>query len=85
MNTECKTETIQFHALGSREVRGQFDRGDISSDASGLLLREVGKRTGILKRFAGCFRDHWDPRFIEHGIEQVVLQRVYRLCLGYED
>ena len=22
MNTECKTESIQFHALGSREVRG---------------------------------------------------------------
>ena len=35
MNTECKTESIQFHALGSREVRGQFDGGDISTDAGG--------------------------------------------------
>ena len=83
--TECKTETIQFHALGSREVRGQFDGGDISTDAGGLLLRETEKRTGILKQFAECFRDHRDPRFVEHGIEQLVSQRVYGLCLGYED
>ena len=48
MSTECKTESVQFHALGSREVRGQFDGGDISSDGGGLLLREVEKRTGIL-------------------------------------
>ena len=41
--TECKTETIQYHALGRREVRGQFDGGDISTDAGGLLLRETEK------------------------------------------
>ena len=83
--TECKTETIQYHALGTREVRGQFDGGDISTDAGGLLLRETEKRTGILKQFAECFRDYRDPRFVEHGIEQLVSQRVYGLCLGYED
>ena len=83
--TECKTETIQYHALGTREVRGQFDGGDISTDAGGLLLRETEKRTGILKQFAECFRDCRDPRFVEHGIEQLVSQRVYGLCLGYED
>ena len=83
--TECKTERVQFHALGSREVCGQFDGGDISSDAGGLLLREVEKRTGILKQFAGCFQDYRDPRFVEHRIEPLVAQRVYGLCLGYED
>ena len=85
MRTECKPESIQFHALGSREVRGEFDGGDISSDAGGLLLRETEKRTGILEQFAGCFQDHRDPRFVEHRIEQLVAQRVYGLCLGYED
>ena len=59
--------------------------GDISSDAGGLLLREVEKRTGILKQFAGCFQDYRDPRFVEHRIEPLVAQRVYGLCLGYED
>ena len=43
--TECKTEPYEFHALGSREVVGHFEGGDITTDAGGLLLREAEKRT----------------------------------------
>jgi hypothetical protein len=83
--TECKAEQYEFHALGSREVVGNFDGGDITTDAGGLLLREVEKRTGIVGKFAACFRDHRDFRFIEHPVEDLVAQRVYGICLGYED
>ena len=47
--TECKPKPIQFHTLGNREVVAGFDGGDITSDAGGLMLREVEQRTGILK------------------------------------
>ena len=60
MLTECNQESLQFHPLFRREVRGQFDGGVISSDAGGLLLREVEKRTRIVAQFAACFRDHRD-------------------------
>jgi hypothetical protein len=83
--TECKTEQYEFHALGSREVVGHFDGGDITSDAGGLLLREVEQRTGIIRRFAACFRDYRDPRFTEFTVEELVAQRVYGIALGYED
>jgi hypothetical protein len=55
METQCIQEQMGFHQLGRREVVGRFDGGQISSDAGGLLLREVEKRFGILKRFSGCF------------------------------
>jgi hypothetical protein len=83
--TECKTEPYEFHALGSREVVGHFDGGDITSDAGGLLLREVEQRTGIIRRFAACFQDRRDPRFTEFTVEELVAQRIYGLALGYED
>jgi DDE family transposase len=83
--TECKTEQYKFHALGSREVVGHFDGGDITSDAGGLLLREVEKRTGIIRRFAACFQDRRDPRFTEFTVEELAGQRIYGLALGYED
>lgn len=83
--TECKTEQYKFHALGNREVVGHFDGGDITTDAGGLLLREVEQRTGIIRRFAACFRDYRDPRFTEFTVEELVAQRVYALGLGYED
>ena len=83
--TECKPKSIEFHALGSREVVAQFDGGDITSDAGGLLLREIETRTGILKKFANCFVDYRNPELIEHPVGDLVAQRAYGLCLGYED
>ena len=85
MRTECNQESLQFHPLARREVRGRFDGGAIRRDAGGLLLREVEKRTGIIAQFAACFRDHRDPARIEHAVEELVAQRVYGLALGYED
>src|SRR5207237_9251667 len=83
--TECKPKPIEFHALGAREVMAYFDGGDITSDGGGLILREVEQRTGILKKFAACFVDYRDPEAIEHLVEDLVAQRAYGLCLGYED
>ena len=83
--TECNQTTFAFHPLGSRAVVARFDGGTITSDAGGLLLREVERRTGILRQFAGCFTDHRDPDLIEHTAAELVAQRVYALALGYED
>ena len=85
MPTQCNQESLQFHPLFRRAVRGQFDGGAITTDAGGLLLREVEKRTGIIAQFAACFTDHRDPARIDHGVEELVGQRVYGLALGYED
>jgi len=71
--------------LAKREVQGRFDGGAITSDAGGLLLREVEKRTGIVAQFAGCFTDHRDAERIEHTVKELVAQRVFALALGYED
>ena len=40
---------------------------------------------GIIAQFAACFTDHRDPARIEHGVKELVAQRVYGLDLGYED
>jgi hypothetical protein len=66
-------------------VVGRFDGGAITSDAGGLLLREVEKRTGIIARFAACFRDYRKAEQVEHTVKELVAQRVYALALGYED
>jgi hypothetical protein len=85
LRTQCSQESFQFHFLNQRRVGGRFDGGAITSDAGGLLLREVEKRTGILRQFAACFGDPRDPARIEHRVGEVVAQRVYGLALGYED
>ena len=85
MQTQCNQKSFAFHPLVRREVEGCFDGGAITSDAGGLLLREVEKRTKIIERFAACSTDHRDPERIEHTVRELVAQRVYALALGYED
>ena len=85
MGTECITEQMGFQQLGRRAVIGRFDGGKISSDAGGVLLREVERRTQILRRLAGCFRDYRNEDRIEHPVGSLIRQRVYGIALGYED
>ena len=85
MSTECNQFVFGFHPLKHREIRAQFDGGAITSEGGGLLLREVEKRIGIVRRFAACFQDYRNPDLIEHTVEELVAQRVYGLALGYED
>ena len=85
MRTECKQARFEFHGLFQRKVKARFDGGKITSDAGVLLLREVEQRTGLVAGLAECFRDHRDPRLIEHTVEELLGQRIYGLCLGYED
>src|ERR1700734_3892163 len=72
MTTECNQEPFPFHPLNQREIRGQFDGGSITSDAGGLLLREVEKRTNIIGQFASCFSDYRDPELVETRDGRVV-------------
>ena len=71
MTTECSGKLLEFHPLGSREVRGAFDGGAITSDGGGLLLREVEKRTGIVERVAACFTDYRDADRGEHTVREL--------------
>jgi hypothetical protein len=83
--TECITQKLLFQELGSREVVVDFGGGTITSDAGALLLREVDLANGFIEGFAGCFTDFRHPGYIEHSIEELVAQRIYGVCLGYED
>jgi hypothetical protein len=83
--TECTQSNFEFQALDRREVVAQFDGGDITSDAGGLLVREVDRREHLIDRLAACFSDHRRRDKIEHTVRELAAQRVYGLVLGYED
>ena len=85
MKTQCTGEQLEFHALGRRLVTGRFDGGRISSDAGGVLLREVDKRIGLTERMSRCFVDYRNSASVEHRVGELVSQRLYAIALGYED
>jgi len=83
--TQCNPTAYLFHDLGRREVAAGFDGGKITSDAGALLLREVEAKAGIIAAFARCFEDFRDPELVEFTAEELLKQRIFALCLGYED
>ncbi len=85
MHTECRENQLSFQGLGARRVTASFDGGRITSDAGGLLLREIEQARGYIKQFAMCFADFRRQEFVEHSVEQLIAQRCFALCLGYED
>jgi hypothetical protein len=85
MKTECTPNKYRFPSLNRREVEGTFDGGTITSDAGGLLLGKIEEKFGIIRRLAGCFTDYRDPDATEHSVGELLAQRIYGICLGYED
>jgi hypothetical protein len=83
--TQCHAPDLLFQDLGPRQVVASFDAGAVTSDAGGLLLREVEAKFHFLAQFARCFTDHRDPDKTEHSLLELLKQRVLGLCLGYED
>lgn len=66
-------------------MQADFAGGTLTSDAGGLLLREVDRRCGLIDALAGCLTDPRDPSRISHDLRTLLVQRIYGLALGYED
>jgi hypothetical protein len=85
MTTQCNTPDLHFEPLAQRDVLARFDGGAVTSDAGGLLLRQVEAKFGFIAQFARCFTDHRDPELVEHTLPELLKQRLFGFCLGYED
>jgi hypothetical protein len=85
MRTECSPTQFEFAPVASRAVVAGFDGGAITSNAGALLLGAVDRAVGLVRRFAGCFRDVRASGRIEHEVATLVGQRVFGIALGYED
>lgn len=85
MSAECSSEGTLFPDVAGRTAVVRFDAGEVTSNGGVLVLERVDRRIGLLRRFAACFRDHRDPERVEHTALELVKQRVFGLCLGYED
>ena len=82
---EIKSGSINFGRLGRRVVEGRFDGGSMTSDAGVMLLGEVDRKLGLLEAASRCIADPRSPALIEHGVRDMLRQRVYGLALGWED
>ena len=83
--TNCNQEWIEFPAVKRRKVQAAFSGGDITSDGGALLLRDMDRRLGLLESVNRVLHDPRDSDRVVHSQLSLLRQRIYGLCLGYED
>jgi hypothetical protein len=84
METVCHNQLI-FESLFSKEVIADFAGGRITSDAGGLLLREIDQRYRLAEKATRCLRDSRQPPKVKHDLLTLVRQRLFAIAQGYED
>jgi len=82
---DCTESKMQFGRLGRRLIEADFSGGDLSSDGGLMLLRRVDQRIGLSHAAAAVLDDARDPTRITHSLRDLIAQRLYALCCGYED
>lgn len=82
---KCTQDRIEFGRLGRRVIEADFSGGDLSSDGGLLLLRQVDEHLGLSRAAAAAIPDPRDPERVRHGLRELLAQRLYGLCCGYED
>jgi hypothetical protein len=78
-------DEMTFGRRGRRVIEAHFQGGAISSDGGLMLLRQLDRRLGLSKTVARVLSDPRDPDRITYTLHDLVAQRLYGLCCGYED
>ena len=81
----CTQQGLDFGRIGRRVIEADFSGGDLSSDGGLLLLRKADQRIGLSKAVAAVLSDPRDPGRIKHRLRDLIAQRLYGLCCGYEE
>jgi hypothetical protein len=85
MPTQCSQTEMDFGSSGGRKLVGAFDGGAITSNGGVVLLAAADKTLHLCDRLAACFTDHRNPERVEHGLADLLRQRIFGQALGHED
>ena len=81
----CTAEELDFGRLGRRVIEANFEGGALSSDGGVMLLKQVDHKLELSKAVSAALDDWRNPEQCTHALRDLVAQRLYGLCCGYED
>ena len=67
----------------NRQIKINFDGGDLSSDAGLLLIKEFVSKLGIDRLFSHLFKTNDSALFRYHTDKENLLQLIYMIIAGY--
>jgi len=83
--TNCNQFEFRFPSCKGRKVEASFRGGEVTSDGGVVLLSQVDRKLGLTKAVSRALRDPRRRKSCQHSLLSLLRQRIYGLCLGYED
>ena len=72
-----------FSLQSNRQIKINFDGGDLSSDAGLLLIKEFVSKLGIDNLLGKVFKTNDSALFRYHTDQKNLLQMIYMIMVGY--
>jgi hypothetical protein len=79
------SKQMVFTGIDGKKVTAAFEDVTVTSDFGAVLLREVDRKVGLIEKLAGCIRDERVAHKVRHELPEMLRQRIYQICCGYED
>jgi hypothetical protein len=76
---------LDFPAVHGKVVSARFDGGDITSDSGFLLLAQADQKIALVSAMSAAIGDKRQVSKIRHGVETILLERIFAIACGYED
>lgn len=85
MEPDTTAQAVLFRDLLDRPVTATFDLPNASSDGGAVLLKAAEQRIGLIGDLSRCLVERRQAGKVVHGLEELVMQRVFGLACGYPD
>ena len=82
---ECRNRRMALGRMGRGVVEAAFDGGDIATDGGVVLFRQVDERLGLKLAAARAVGGSRRAASVEHGMRDLLAQRICGLCWGWQD
>ncbi len=76
---------LEFKFKGCRRIEAVFDEPEVTGDFGAVLMRAVEEKEKIVETLAGKIEDERHKSYVEHGLREMLMQRVFQTACGYED
>jgi len=84
-NSKQNHEQMRLDLGLGKMIDVEFDGGQVCSDGGLLFLVKADQRLELTKQAAWCIGDRRRADLISHSIQEMLQQRIYGICAGYED
>ncbi len=83
--TERIETQIAFSFHSRKKIVSDFDGGRLSTEGGLLPLRQFDQGCGFTRGLTGCLLERRAADQVDHGLSEMLRQRVYQIVAGYED